>query len=261
MNDKKQPLEEADWAWSIPEQSNLDISGTLLIDMLNKAGMDFGFQFKAKRCPTFEVSVQGPDKAGQGNTGNWKVVLAPKNPPPSVDCDKYNPQRIPRILIETPQDVPIDPEKPGEYKPVADEFSAAEFASIVALAMNLYLSLANEWKKERIETNMKPEPFLTSWQYLQKKIIPALRKQFMTDAEKLLQKAKEDRSEAEKLRKTQELMTQEAEKEREAIRSEKEQIASQKPFVPVYDRETVAVLLNALANVARTAAHQVRYNF
>jgi hypothetical protein len=262
------PLNETDWAWELPQIGDLKMAGTLLQDIMKKAGQeDKAWQFCAKRCAQFDVkpSPRGCTKTNSptdvttvsetitNDFGNWEIKLVPTQDF-TIEQEKFKPNKVPRILIQTPVDIDLENNKPGEYVPTADEFTAAEFAKVVAIALNTYLKLAREWKSERIKKKAEPEPFLCSWDFVQNKIVPALRKQFQADAEKLMQRARQENSEAEALRKEQEKALEAAEQAKEAAQRKLETAERSRLD---YDPKIVVKLLNCLGNIAYATANQV----
>lgn len=188
--ENQNPESPRDWAWDVPEKYDLHVNGGLLLDAVKPVSDAVGnWRFASVTSKPFgieeNVCIPKPDEkppkkkkqAGTPQYGRWRVKIAPNwselTPEQEVKAEDIL-QDLPVIYIKTP-------EKDGVY----DEFTAGQFATILANALNMYKEFAEHWREKKLDVDSPDsDPLISSWKFVQEHIIPLLKTQFVEAAKK-----------------------------------------------------------------------------
>ena len=186
--ENQNPESPRDWAWDVPEKYDLHVNGGLLLDAVKPVSEAVGkWRFASVTSKPFgieeDVDIPKPDEkppkkkkqAGTPQYGRWRVKIAPNwselTPEQEAKAEDIL-QDLPVIYIKTP-------EKDGVY----DEFTAGQFATILANALNMYKEFAEHWREKKLDIDsLDSDPLISSWKFVQEHIIPLLKTQFVEAA-------------------------------------------------------------------------------
>jgi len=252
--------EKKDWAWDISgKKFDLEVSGTMLLDILASTGdaHSENWKFEPESTPKWQARKVNEITHSIGS-GKWAVHYVPDpQVDTTIDLAKQVPGKIPRIFIETPEELE-NPDDAVNSPIMEDDFTANQMANIVSNALNLYAELARRYKeirKQFAQKNMtespadrfKAQPLLTSWEYFTNEIIPVVKKQILDLAYNEFQKAQA-----------------EAEKDKvppQDVPSEAEALRASMPETPVQDEppspKAVATMLRCLSIIADEYADKI----